>query len=236
MDLTHHLKPKSYSHPLFNLLVTSLKLCAWSSLLAVTTLLVQASISKYIFGMCTITARTSAWWRTIPMLSSISTSLLMDTTSIQLQLINLSAFGTSQLWRGTYVSSQTTNHATLALTNFLTSYSVKKLREHTSVVNTCHASRRGPEMLVSGSDDGSVKVWDMRQKESALTLPSKVPITSVSFNDTADKVFIAGVDNEVKAFDLRKKVVDYALFSHTDSITGIALSTDGNFLLTNSLD
>jgi len=61
-------------------------------------------------------------------------------------------------------------------------------------------------------------------------------VTSVTLNDSSDKVFIAGVDNEVKALDLRKRALDYVLFGHTDTITGISLSQDGSYLLTNSMD
>ena len=35
---------------------------------------------------------------------------------------------------------------------------VKKLKGHTSFVNSCCASRRGPQLAVTGSDDGTVKV------------------------------------------------------------------------------
>lgn len=35
---------------------------------------------------------------------------------------------------------------------------IKKLKGHTSFVNSCCASRRGPQLVVTGSDDGTVKV------------------------------------------------------------------------------
>ena len=35
---------------------------------------------------------------------------------------------------------------------------VKKLRGHTSFVNSCSPARRGPQMLATGSDDGTIKV------------------------------------------------------------------------------
>jgi len=41
-------------------------------------------------------------------------------------------------------------------------HSIKKLKEHTSFVNSCSPARRGPDMLVSGGDDGCVKLWDLR--------------------------------------------------------------------------
>ena len=35
---------------------------------------------------------------------------------------------------------------------------VKRFRGHTSFVNSCCPSRRGDQMVVSGSDDGMIKV------------------------------------------------------------------------------
>lgn len=35
---------------------------------------------------------------------------------------------------------------------------IKKLRGHTSIVNSCGPSRRGQQMLATGSDDGTIKV------------------------------------------------------------------------------
>jgi Prp8 binding protein len=46
--------------------------------------------------------------------------------------------------------------------------SIKNLRGHTSYVNTCHPTRRGTELLVSGGDDGKTKVWDLRTKKFAM--------------------------------------------------------------------
>ena len=35
---------------------------------------------------------------------------------------------------------------------------VKKLKGHSSYVNSCSASRRGPQMVATGSDDGTIRV------------------------------------------------------------------------------
>lgn len=43
-------------------------------------------------------------------------------------------------------------------------------------------------MLVSGSDDSTIKLWDARRKTPVKTLQEQYQITAVSFNDTADQV------------------------------------------------
>ena len=35
---------------------------------------------------------------------------------------------------------------------------IKRLKGHTSFVNSCYPARRGPQLVCTGSDDGTVKV------------------------------------------------------------------------------
>jgi Prp8 binding protein len=79
-------------------------------------------------------------------------------------------------------------------------------------------------------------LWDIREKNFTHVEKFKYQITSVKFNKTGDQVFIAGIDNQIKIFDLRKKQVENTLIGHLDTITGMALSNDGNYLLSNSMD
>lgn len=113
---------------------------------------------------------------------------------------------------------------------------IKKMAEHLSFVNSCCPARRGPPLIVSGSDDGSAKLWDMRHRGCLQTLPDKYQITAVGFSDAADKIYSGGIDNEIKVWDLRKNEVAMRLLGHTDTITGMQLSPNGSYLLTNSMD
>ncbi|QDZ18993.1 WD40 repeat domain-containing protein [Chloropicon primus] len=114
---------------------------------------------------------------------------------------------------------------------------VKKWAEHKGFVNSCCPARRGnPQLFLSGSDDGTCKIWDQRWKKSSRTLQDKFQVTSVAFSDHADLVFTGGIDNVVKVWDMRKSKVLYTLKGHGDTITGMSLSNDGNFLLTNAMD
>lgn len=75
---------------------------------------------------------------------------------------------------------------------------VKRLKEHTAIVNSVCPLRRGPQLFVSGADDGAVKVWDMRVKRSVGSFKDKFPVCAVAFADAGDQVYSAGVDNTIK--------------------------------------
>ena len=56
--------------------------------------------------------------------------------------------------------------------NAATGTQIKKMAEHDNFVNSCCPLRRGPPLVVSGSDDGTVKV-------TALRAWPVVPVTSI---------------------------------------------------------
>ncbi len=58
----------------------------------------------------------------------------------------------------------------------------------------------------------------------------------MAFSDTAEMIFSGGIDNIIKGWDLRKLDVAMRLTGHTDTVTGLSLSPDGNFLLSNAMD
>lgn len=113
---------------------------------------------------------------------------------------------------------------------------VKKLKGHGNIVNCCHTSRRGPQLLCSGGDDCSLRIWDLRTRKCSLTYKDKYQILAVTFNENSDQVVFGGIDNLIKVYDLRKKDILYQMAGHFDTITGLALSPDGSFVLSNAMD
>ena len=69
---------------------------------------------------------------------------------------------------------------------------------HSSFVNSIHSARRGPQLLCSASDDCTIKVWDPRKRSDTTSLDNTYQVTAVTFNDAADQVISAGIDNDVK--------------------------------------
>ncbi|KAJ3041905.1 U5 small nuclear ribonucleoprotein [Rhizophlyctis rosea] len=113
---------------------------------------------------------------------------------------------------------------------------VKKLKGHNGYVNSCATPRRGAELIATASDDNTVKIWDPREKNAIKTFDDKYPVTAVQFGLDEGLCYAGGLDNQIKAWDLRKDAVAYTLDGHFDTITGLRLSPDGDYLLSNSMD
>ncbi len=79
-------------------------------------------------------------------------------------------------------------------------------------------------------------LWDARTRKSVLSEKFKYQITTVCFGATFDQIFISGIDNQIKFYDVRKNAVENSLIGHVDTVTGIAISNDGNYLISNSMD
>ena len=120
-----------------------------------------------------------------------------------------------------------------------TGQSVKKMGEHTGIVNSVCAARRGTPLLVSGSDDGTARLWDLRVRRCVQKfgeVPGSFPVTCVALGAGSETLFAGGVDNLLRAWDLRTGQLSLTLEGHGDTVTGCALSPDGSFLLSNAMD
>lgn len=118
----------------------------------------------------------------------------------------------------------------------LTGDQIGIMKDHTGIVNCCAMRRHGSPIAVSGSDDCSAKVWDMRAKRASQTIAGGAyQITSIDISD--DMVYTGGIDNVVKVWDLRKEnEVVMTMEGHSDTITGMEISPTGTHILTNSMD
>jgi len=118
---------------------------------------------------------------------------------------------------------------------------IKKLGgQHSHCVNGCSVAKGGggDDMLASASDDGWSKVWDMRApKRSAQELQHPYPVTAVCWGAGAERLYTGSVDNLIRCYDARKAEAPlYTLGDHLEIVTGLRLSPDGDFVLSNAMD
>lgn len=136
---------------------------------------------------------------------------------------------------GEYVFSGSAD-TTLASWDLETGTRIRKHEFHTEIVNSVCISPRGEDLVVSGSDDGSVAIWDPRVKRAADYIETEYPVTAVAVAEAGNEIYTGSIDAEIKAWDVRRGEVVYTLPGHTDTITSLALSPDFHTLLSYSHD
>lgn len=112
----------------------------------------------------------------------------------------------------------------------------RRFTGHEDIINCMDTSRRGEEVLVSGSDDGCIGLWDARQKQAIDFIETEFPITAIALSEAGNELYSGSIDNDIKVWDIRKKTVAYSLLGHGDTITSLRISPDAQSLLSFSLD
>ncbi|TEY62486.1 hypothetical protein BOTCAL_0161g00030 [Botryotinia calthae] len=107
---------------------------------------------------------------------------------------------------------------------------------HEEVINCMDISKRGEELLISGSDDGYIGIWDPRTKAAVDFIPTEFPVTAVALAEAGNELYSGGIDNDIKVWDMRRKAVVYSMLGHQDTITSLRVSPDSQTLLSNSMD
>ncbi|ESX02002.1 hypothetical protein KL918_005052 [Ogataea parapolymorpha] len=93
------------------------------------------------------------------------------------------------------------------------------------------------DMLVTCSDDRSVKLWDSRSRFEIDSIQHKYPLLTVTIDSRDQRFYFAGIDPTVSCYDARKRsTLCWEECNQTNNVTSLALSPDESYLVSKSVD
>ena len=113
---------------------------------------------------------------------------------------------------------------------------IRRYIGHEEIINTIDTTKRGEELLISGSDDGTIAIWDPRSKNAVDYIETDFPVTAVAVAEAGNEIYSGGIDNDIRVWDLRKKATVYSMLGHNDTVTSLRVSPDSQSLLSYSHD
>ena len=116
------------------------------------------------------------------------------------------------------------------------------LRGHSDWVRGVAFNPSDPRMLVSCSDDGTIKVWNITSGACSSTLKVDGSVSRLDFSTCGTKIAAASNDwqnqkFEIKIFNLNPLSEDWEIRSeppltgHTSEVEGVVFSADGQWLI-----
>ncbi|MBV8882612.1 MAG: serine/threonine protein kinase [Chroococcidiopsidaceae cyanobacterium CP_BM_RX_35] len=110
------------------------------------------------------------------------------------------------------------------------------LTGHLGSVNSVAISPKG-DILASGSDDKTIKLWNLDTQQAITTLNGHThAVKSVAFSPDGKILATGGDDKTVKLWDLNTAQEIYTLSGHSHAVKAVSFSQDGEFLASGSWD
>lgn len=141
---------------------------------------------------------------------------------------------TSLTWLLEAAIFTTSADSTIAFWDAETGQRIRKGVGHEGVVNDCSTSDNG--VRVSVGDDGTIRVWDERDKHEVTKIDTKYPLLTCDVSADGITVFVSGIDPKIQAFDLRSEQSLWTCSGMQDSVTSLSLSSDGSMLAARAMD
>jgi GTPase SAR1 family protein len=112
----------------------------------------------------------------------------------------------------------------------------KVLKGHKKPVN-CVAITPDGRRAVSGSDDNTVRVWDLESMKSvSIFVGHTDPVAGVAITPDGKRAVAGSMDNTVRVWDLESMKSISILKGHTDPVVGVAITSDSRRAVSGSWD
>lgn len=124
---------------------------------------------------------------------------------------------------------------TVRVWDLATSFPVQKLGGRLKPVHGVAMSQDG-KLVLSGSDDGVVRLWDVETGKEKKMEGHEGPVWCVAFLPGNQRCISGGSDRSVRLWDLSSGKMLKKFDGHDDFVWGVAVSADGHQALSGSKD
>mmetsp|Transcript_7572 Transcript_7572/g.10864 ORF Transcript_7572/g.10864 Transcript_7572/m.10864 type:complete len:405 (-) Transcript_7572:40-1254(-) len=157
-----------------------------------------------------------------------------------------------------FVVTASADH-TLGWYDATTGERMKRCQGHEGIVNSVDCAPSHSRLLISGSDDRTARLWDVRTRGDVGILEHDFQCTAVAYGLDGNTVYTSGIDHLISAWDVRsgnkpgqdiKRKRSFGahissssssnlimkMKGHEDIITCLSVHPKGTHLLSNSMD
>ena len=107
---------------------------------------------------------------------------------------------------------------------------------HTSWINSIAISPDG-KYIVSGSDDETIKIWDIKTAECLNTLLGhSETVSSVTISPDGKYIVSGSIDKTIKIWDIKTAECLNTLEGHSSYVESVTISPDGKYIVSGSHD
>ena len=185
--------------------------------------------SKYIIKIklaSKLHKKTKEWWEK-------NKSKLLITLAVILGIAILIGVYSSDLGETETPTETATESQTINYTKFTC---LQTLKGHSDYVHSVAYSPDGSR-IISGSDDNTIKIWDVNIGTCLKTLEGHSNyVGSVSFSPDSIRIISGSYDKTIKIWDANMGVCIKSLYGHSGYVQSVAYSPDGSRIISGSAD